>query len=162
MNNIIPYEKLCNAAFVSNWCHNWLFSAPNKNRIHTSPGLWTCSKYGGLHVNWRRARHDGCFRKISWNLSAAILGVIMIVSRWNMTGISATPLPSCLSNFRAIGKVQTWISRLRDFTRSCGKTFVRLGNKGPGWWLLPRPGGRLNKKDGLTRCGDSHVKDKTS
>ena len=27
-------------------------------------------------------------------------------------------------------------------------------------WLLP--GGRLNKKDGLTRYGDSHVKDKTS
>ena len=26
----------------------------------------------------------------------------------------------------------------------------------------PRPGGRLNKKDGLTRYGDSHVKDKTS
>ena len=25
-----------------------------------------------------------------------------------------------------------------------------------------RPGGRLNKKDGLTRYGDSHVKDKTS
>ena len=24
------------------------------------------------------------------------------------------------------------------------------------------PGGRLNKKDGLNRCGDSHVKDKTS
>ena len=28
---------------------------------------------------------------------------------------------------------------------------------------LPKgPGGRLNKKDGLTRYGDSHVKDKTS
>ena len=26
----------------------------------------------------------------------------------------------------------------------------------------PWPGGRLNKKDGLTRYGDSHVKDKTS
>ena len=26
----------------------------------------------------------------------------------------------------------------------------------------PCPGGRLNKKDGLTRYGDSHVKDKTS
>ena len=26
----------------------------------------------------------------------------------------------------------------------------------------PEPGGRLNKKDGLTRYGDSHVKDKTS
>ena len=25
-----------------------------------------------------------------------------------------------------------------------------------------RPGGRLNKKDGLTRYGDYHVKDKTS
>ena len=33
-------------------------------------------------------------------------------------------------------------------------------------WQLTRiawlPGGRLNKKDGLTRYGDSHVKDKTS
>ena len=26
----------------------------------------------------------------------------------------------------------------------------------------PLPGGRLNKKDGLTRYGNSHVKDKTS
>ena len=26
----------------------------------------------------------------------------------------------------------------------------------------PTPGGRLNKKDGLTRYGNSHVKDKTS
>ena len=32
------------------------------------------------------------------------------------------------------------------------------------YWNFPvkRPGGRLNKKDGLTRYGDSHVKDKTS
>ena len=28
--------------------------------------------------------------------------------------------------------------------------------------LKQDPGGRLNKKDGLTRYGDSHVKDKTS
>ena len=28
--------------------------------------------------------------------------------------------------------------------------------------LTKIPGGRLNKKDGLTRYGDSHVKDKTS
>ena len=28
--------------------------------------------------------------------------------------------------------------------------------------VVSRPGGRLNKKDGLTRYGDSHVKDKTS
>ena len=30
------------------------------------------------------------------------------------------------------------------------------------WPDVVLPGGRLNKKDGLTRCGDSHVKDKTS
>ena len=28
--------------------------------------------------------------------------------------------------------------------------------------LVPEAGGHLNKKDGLTRYGDSHVKDKTS
>ena len=29
-------------------------------------------------------------------------------------------------------------------------------------YVISAPGGRLNKKDGLTRYGDSHVKDKTS
>ena len=29
-------------------------------------------------------------------------------------------------------------------------------------WNFSSSGGRLNKKDGLTRYGDSHVKDKTS
>ena len=33
---------------------------------------------------------------------------------------------------------------------------VRLNN------MASAPGGRLNKKDGLSRYGDSHVKDKTS
>ena len=35
---------------------------------------------------------------------------------------------------------------------------------GLGWtlYVVMGPGGRLNKKDGLTRYGDSHVKDKTS
>ena len=28
--------------------------------------------------------------------------------------------------------------------------------------VVKRSGGRLNKKDGLTRYGNSHVKDKTS
>ena len=30
------------------------------------------------------------------------------------------------------------------------------------FWCRKQTGGRLNKKDGLTRYGDSHVKDKTS
>ena len=36
-----------------------------------------------------------------------------------------------LSNFKAIRKVQTWISLLGDFTRSCGKTHVGLMNRSP-------------------------------
>ena len=38
----------------------------------------------------------------------------------------------------------------------CGLVFNRPA------LLQHLPGGRLNKKDGLTRYGDSHVKDKTS
>ena len=39
------------------------------------------------------------------SLEAARLDIIMIISLWNLTGISAAPLPRCLSNFKAIGKV---------------------------------------------------------
>ena len=46
-----------------------------------------------------------------------------------------------------------WVSKLwwghHDNDNDCAENF------------LP-PGGRLNKKDGLTKYGDSHVKDKTS
>ena len=56
----------------------------------------------------------------------------MIASLSILTGMSAALLLRCLSNFRAIGKVYGRISRLRDFTRSCGKTSYRLVNKGPG------------------------------
>ena len=38
-------------------------------------------------------------------IMACRLGVMMIVLSWNLTGFSAALLPSCLSNFRAIGKV---------------------------------------------------------
>ena len=38
----------------------------------------------------------------------------------------------------------------------------RLSFTNPSICPLVEPGGRLNKKDGLTRYGDSHVKDKTS
>ena len=71
------------------------------------------------------------YRQISWSLEAARLDVAMVVSLWNLTGTSAAALPRNLPNFRAIGKVQTQISRLRNFTRSCGKTSYRLVNRGP-------------------------------
>ena len=65
-------------------------------------------------------------RQILWNLKAARLDAILIVSLWNVTGISAALLSRCLSNFRAIGKVSTRIS----FTRSCGHTSACLVNRG--------------------------------
>ena len=40
---------------------------------------------------------------LAWSLEAARWDIIMIVSLWNLTGISAALLPKCLSNFRAIG-----------------------------------------------------------
>ena len=45
------------------------------------------------------------YRQYLWNLEAARLDVIMIVSLWDLTGISAALLLRCLSNFRMIGKV---------------------------------------------------------
>ena len=57
----------------------------------------------------------------------------MIVSLCILTGISVALLPTCLSNFRAIEKVSTPISRRWDFTRSCGKTSDPLVNWGPGF-----------------------------
>ena len=71
-------------------------------------------------------------RRLVTSLEDGRLDVIMILSLWNLTGISAALLLRCLSNVTAIGKGKTWISRLRDFTRIDGKTPVRLVNRGPG------------------------------
>ena len=71
------------------------------------------------------------YRKISWSIEAARWDVIMFISIWNLTGTWTALVSGCLSNFRSIGKVLTRISRLRDFTRSCGKTSVHLVNRSP-------------------------------
>ena len=78
------------------------------------------------------------YRQISWGLEGRRLHVIMIVSLWNLTGISTALLSRCLSNSREIRKVMIQISRLRDFTTSCGKTSrLRI----PGWyrWIVYIP-----------------------
>ena len=71
------------------------------------------------------------YRQISWSLEAARLDVAMVISLWNLTATSAAVLPRYLPNFRAIGRVSTRISRLRDFARSCGKASYGLVNRGP-------------------------------
>ena len=45
------------------------------------------------------------YRQILWSLEAAVLDVIMIVSLWNMTGISTALLPRCVSNCKAAWRV---------------------------------------------------------
>ena len=55
----------------------------------------------------------------------------------------------------------------RERKKTRGKMIVDVSN-GINPWMMDSafgkrlPGGRLDKKDGLTRYGDSHVKDKTS
>ena len=94
--------------------------SPSHNICNSDTGL-------GLYSLSRKMS----YRQISSSLEAARLDVIIVISLGNSTGISTVLLPKCLSNFRAIGKDYTRISRLRDFTRFCGKTSVLLVNKGP-------------------------------
>ena len=70
--------------------------------------------------------------KISWSIEAARFGFKLFQSLWNLTGASAAALLRWPSNIRAIRSLQHPISRLRVFTKSCGKTSTRLMNKGPG------------------------------
>ena len=71
------------------------------------------------------------YRKISWSLEAGRFGFKLFQSLWNLAGTSATLLPRCLSNFRAIWPLQHPISWLRDFTRFGGKTSYHSVNRGP-------------------------------
>ena len=61
-------------------------------------------------------------------------------------------------------KGETWDVTAGPAIVSSSRAFVRKSpSPPPSRYARDRtPGGRLNKKDGLTRYGDSHVKDKTS
>ena len=61
------------------------------------------------------------YRWISWSLEAARLDVVMIGSLWNRVPVK----------FQSDWKIKTLISWLRHFTRSYGKTSIRLMNIGP-------------------------------
>ena len=54
------------------------------------------------------------YRKISWSLGATRLVAEIIASLWHLTGTSAALLPTCVSNFRAIGQVEVQILWLPD------------------------------------------------
>ena len=59
---------------------------------------------------------------------------IIIVSLWNLTGVLVKVLPSMSYFLKAIRSLQTYISWLRDFVRSCDKTLHRLMH-----WTQVRP-----------------------
>ena len=67
-----------------------------------------------------------------------------------------------INNILALVQIMAW-RRPGDKTLSepiMVRLLTHLCITQPQW--VNRPGGRLNKKDGLTRYGNSHVKDKTS
>ena len=66
------------------------------------------------------------YYKISRNFEAARFGFKLFQLLWNF---------KCLSNSRAIRSLKHPISRLRDSTRSHGKTSTHLMNRGP-WQVL--------------------------
>ena len=81
------------------------------------------------------------YRQIVWSLEDARLGVIMILSLWNSA--SAEVPVKFQSDWKSL--IPNLVAR--DFTKSCGKTSVRLVNK--------RPGGKMSYRT-LNRCIVTH------
>ena len=70
------------------------------------------------------------YHNISWSLKAARFMFRLFQTLWNLTGTSTATLSRCLSNFRAMRLLWHPISLHGDFTRSYGKSSVRLVNRG--------------------------------
>ena len=81
--------------------------------------------------SWALFQYNTSSRKISWSLEATRLAVPIIGSFWHLTGASATRLPTCLSNFRAIVQFEAPILRLEAFVRSYNKTSCQILKQGP-------------------------------
>ena len=80
---------------------------------------WPSKRYKGIYRQYPRMKnirhnvgktcrlwasiHQAVRRLTAKSREVSRLGVIMTVSLWNLTGISAAVLPRCLSNFRAMG-----------------------------------------------------------
>ena len=90
-----------------------------------SPILWAFVNCASVSISDKTS-----YREISQSLEGARSDVQTFVSLWNLTGTSATVLPRCLSNFRAIGQFHIQISRLRGFVRSYNKTSYRILKQG--------------------------------
>ena len=87
---------------LNQWQHSFQMKAVPTlvNRFAAASDRSSNTTHGLYSLNGRTF-----YGKISWSLEAARLDVIIIVSLWKLTGISAALPPMCLSNFKAIWKV---------------------------------------------------------
>ena len=137
--NVIIFISKCilkNVCKMSSFC-----STKSSQRPHRPQLYWRSSKkttYNAASDSSHPCRLEKqpggrtSYRKISWSFEATRYEFRLFPSLWNLTSSSAATLPKCLSNFGAIRSLNHPISRLRDFTRPCGKTSYRLVNRGPG------------------------------
>ena len=92
-----------------------------------------------------RVRHDNVCGHLSFKCHSRSCS-----TQWRTYSLSALPY-SKISNELS----RYFFHKVPETLFTDGRTEERLAD------VRVNPGGRLNKKDGLTRYGDSHVKDKT-
>ena len=105
-----PGIPLTKASGVELWCFLWSAPEPTFEQTIKAPVIWDAI---ALIMIVMIEMPMYSFQRVNFHIQL---------------GISAALLPMLLPNFRVIGKVLTQILRLRDFTRSCGTTSVRLQN----------------------------------
>ena len=171
------HQNLPNLTYAS-WLLRCSFTK-NKKKHRVIPRLWhvpyiyfhqaKCSpaKYYNFHWNWTPGCYHSkyCSSKDMFQIFLLRFGACDHVARiitWTFWTLSCNP----------------WVIATRSHYLMAMAS-ARSGAKGlqvgfdchmPAWREMCRPdvkgmwlsGGRLNKKDGLTRYGNSHVKDKTS
>ena len=126
---------------------------PKGNNIHNQQGKLISPTQNGCHFT-----EDIC-RCIFVNEKFCIL-IKFHLNLFLMIQLTITQHWFKIMAWRRIGDKPSSEPMLNDsLTHICGTRgrWVNFHARHKQW-----PGGRLNKKDGLTRYGDSHVKDKTS
>ena len=110
-------------AWVNKQSRGWWFETPSRPlRRHCNVLVVSCDPLTHTLQGLCSLNRRTSYRKISWSLEAARLDIIMIVSLWNLTGMSAALLSRCMLNFRAIGK-----SSNRNLAASRLREILQLG-----------------------------------
>ena len=122
MTGELPTQRDRDAENVSIWWrHHWVQTVFQRDILHYNRAM--------ASIHWAVGRLTAKSREVVkprvWMLQWSHRSAIWQASRQQRCWVR------CLSNCRAIGKVRTRISRLRDFTRSWCKTSVYGVNRDP-------------------------------